>query len=392
MNYIDPMLEARKTQIVEALEVACEYLELSPSQFALAKQRWEGVGACLVRSDDPVLKTITIYLQGSTALQTTVKPIRANEHDVDLVANVPNISTPITPAALKKAVGDCLRGNGNYSPLLEEMPRCWRLNYANEFHLDITPSIPNPNCPLGGELVPDKTLKEWKTSNPKAYKWLFEQRANIAPVIRLRKSIAAGSARAGTEAGGFKGILHRTVQGAKRHRDVMFVDDPDIAPLSVIITTLTSRSYEWCVTNFEYDHELDLLLDVVRHMPDTIVMRRVDGREQWFIWNETTEGENFAEKWTRRPERAEAFFQWHARFCSDLAELEAARGLDRLHDVLARLFGPRPANAAIDRLTERVSTARRAGNLVVAPAIGLSVTALPGATSVRANTFFGSTH
>ena len=33
------------------------------------------------------------------------------------------------------------------------MPRCWRLSYANEFHMDITPSIPNPNCRFGGELV-----------------------------------------------------------------------------------------------------------------------------------------------------------------------------------------------------------------------------------------------
>ena len=154
------------------------------------------------------------------------------------------------------------------------------------------------------------------------------------PVIRLRKRIAADSTRASVEpypkAGGFKGILRRTVQIAKRHRDIMFVDDPDLAPLSVIITTLASRSYEWCVTNHEYDNELDLLFDVVRHMPDTIQVRRVDGRDQWFIWNETTEGENFAEKWNRRPERAEAFFTWHARFCSDLVKLEDRRGLDRL--------------------------------------------------------------
>ena len=40
-------------------------------------------------------------------------------------------------------------------------------------------------------------------------------------------------------------------------------------------------------------------------------------RDQWYIWNETTHGENFAEKWNRRPERAEAFFAWHARFYSD---------------------------------------------------------------------------
>ena len=180
------------------------------------------------------------------------------------------------------------------------------------------------------------------------------------------------------------------MQIAKRHRDITFVDDPDVAPLSVIITTLASRSYEWCVTNREYDNELDLLFDVIRHMPDTIEMRRVDGRNQWFIWNETTEGENFAEKWNRGPERAEAFFTWHARFCSDLVELEVVRGLDRLGDTLKSLFGSRPASAAIDSLTERVSAARRAGNLRVAPTIGLSVGALPASTSVRANTFYGS--
>ena len=393
MNYVDPKL-ARHTQIVEVLEMVCQSLELSTSQFAVAKERYEGVGGCLARSDDPVLKAIAIYLQGSTALRTTVKPIGVNEHDVDLVAHVPDRDVPISPAALKKAIGDSLRANGNYAPLLEEMPRCWRLKYANEFHMDITPSIPNPNCRFGGELVPDKTLKEWKASNPNGYKRLFEQRAKLAPVIRLRKGLALDSARASVEpypeAGGFKGILRRTVQIAKRHRDMMFVDDPDIAPLSVIITTLSSRSYEWCVTNNEYDNELDLLFDVIRHIPDTIELRQVDGRDQWFIWNETTAGENFAEKWNRRPGRAEAFFTWHARFCADLGQLEAVRGIDRLGDVLKGLFGSRPANAAIDSITERVSAARRAGNLRVAPAIGLSVGAVPASTSVRANTFYGS--
>ena len=104
-----------------------------------------------------------------------MKPIGVNEHDVDLVAHVPDLDVQVSPAALKKAIGDCLRGNGNYAPLLDEMPRCWRLNYANEFHMDITPSIPNPDCRFGGELVPDKTLKKWKASNPKGYKLLFER-------------------------------------------------------------------------------------------------------------------------------------------------------------------------------------------------------------------------
>jgi hypothetical protein len=68
MNYVDPKLQPRRTQIVELLEMVCESLELSTSQFAQTKQRYEGVGACLAGSDDPVLRAITIYLQGSTAL------------------------------------------------------------------------------------------------------------------------------------------------------------------------------------------------------------------------------------------------------------------------------------------------------------------------------------
>ena len=394
MAYIDTKVQARQIQVVKVLERVCEFLELSPSQFALARQRYEGVGACLASSDNAVLRAIAIYLQGSTALRTTVRPIGVNEHDVDLVAHVPDLDVQVSPAALKKAIGDCLRQNGIYSPLLEEMPRCWRLNYANEFHLDITPSIPDPDCQLGGELVPDKTLKTWKASNPKGYKRLFDRRAQLVPVIRLAKVLAEDRARANVEPypepGGFKGILRRTVQIEKRHRDLMFVDDPNMAPLSVIITNLTSRSYEWCATNREYDNELELLFDVARHIPDTIEVRSIDGREQWFIWNETTEGENFAEKWNRRPECAEAFFAWHARFCSDLNGLAAFQGLDRLGEMLKSLFGSRPATDAINALADRVSTARHAGKLAVAPCIGLTVGTLAAATPVRANTFYGS--
>jgi hypothetical protein len=84
-------------------------------------------------------------------------------------------------------------------------------------------------------------------SNPRGYKRLFERRAKLAPVIRLRKRIAADSAEPYPQPGGFKGILRRTVQISKRHRDMAFVDDPDLAPLSVIFTTLLARSYERCV-------------------------------------------------------------------------------------------------------------------------------------------------
>jgi hypothetical protein len=398
MNFIDHARQARELQVVGLLEAVCQSLEPTPSQTSLAKQRYEGVGTWLAKSDDPVLRSITIYLQGSTAIGTVVRPIGFNEFDVDLVAHVPDLDVQLSPAAQKKAIGDRLRVNRNYASLIEEMARCWRLNYAGEFHMDITPSIPNPNCRFGGELVPDKALKRWNPSNPKGYRRMFEERAKLVPVIRIRKHIAADSLGANVEpypeAVAFKGILRRIVQIAKRHRDALFIDRMDVAPLSVIITTLASRSYEWCVRNREYDNELELVLDVIQHMPDSIDTCEVDGVVQWFIWNETTAGENFAEKWNRRPERAEAFYTWHARFCADIAALPTIRGIDRLGEKLTDLFGQKPANEAIAKMVDRVSAARTTGNLRVAPKVGLTVStaaaAAPASTPVRSNTFFGS--
>lgn len=394
MEYLDSARIARRGQLVGAVESVCQHLELSPTQHANAKQRYEGVGQFLASSTNPILRCAEVFLQGSTAIGTTVKPIGVNEYDVDLVAHAPDLNTQVSPSALKQAIGERLRENGNYAPLLEEKPRCWRLNYANEFHMDITPSIPNPGCQNGGELVPDKALKSWKPSNPKGYKFLFSERAKLAPKIRMQKrAVAMDSVDASVEPypapTPFKGLLRRAVQIAKRHRDVHFIDEPGLAPLSVIITTLASRSYEWCVSKFEYDDEIEVLLDVVLHMPDTIETRQHDGREFWTIWNETTAGENFAEKWNRHPERAKAFFAWHSRFLKDMETLDEVRGIDRLAECLKGQFGSRPATAAIESITNGISKARRDGTLRVIPKVGLTSGTVAAATVVRANTFFG---
>ncbi len=398
--FVDRRMTLRKAETVGILERMCQLLELTATQYDTAKSRYEGVGTWLAEADNPLLRALSIYLQGSTAIGTTVKPIGRNEHDVDLVAHMANLGA-LPPTTVKKAIGDRLRENGHYAPLLVEMPRCWRLDYANEFHLDITPSIPNPECTNGGELVPDKTLKEWKASNPKGYGALFQRRADLQPRMRMLKSEGAQDrARADSVepyplAVGLRGMLRRTVQVAKRHRDVYFDGaDPGLAPISVVITTLAARSYEYCVTRFVYDDELDVVRDIIRHMPVFVETRMNGGRVQWFIWNETTSGENFAEKWNKDPSRAEAFFAWHARVTSDLDKLADIEGIDRLNKSLSESFGAAPVTKAFDALTEEVSAARRANQLFVAPTIGLSTaaaaTAARATTPVRPNTFFGA--
>ena len=74
----------RKRDLLGVLERVCEGLELTESQFRLAKGRYEAVGAWLADASSPILRTLAIYLQGSTAIGTTVKPINGDEHDVVL--------------------------------------------------------------------------------------------------------------------------------------------------------------------------------------------------------------------------------------------------------------------------------------------------------------------
>jgi hypothetical protein len=397
MNYVSRRTQLRDEQLIGLIENACVMLELSPTQEEAAKRRYEGVGEWLAASDDPHLASVSIRLQGSVAIRTTVKPIGTNEYDVDLIAHVRDLDATLSPAELKARIGARLRENGNYSPLLEEMPRCWRMNYANEFHMDITPSIPNPTCGMGGELVPDKTLKTWKPSNSQGYRAKFDRRAEMLPRFELTKGMATDSMRADADIepypdnSGFKGILRRIVQIAKRHRDIHFIDeDPCLAPLSIIITTLASRAYEYCVPNFVYGSEMELLCDVFRRMPDMMQSTVVDGKVHWAIWNQTTAGENFAEKWNKDPRRAVAFHSWHSQALSDLEKLKTAQGLDEIRRLLGGVFGNAPAAKAVDDLTDRVTAARAISRLSVTRSAGLVAgTAAAAATPVRANTFFG---
>jgi hypothetical protein len=146
------------------------------------------VAVWLSGSADPVLRAIRVYPHGSAGLGTSVKPLGREDFDVDLICLVLGFTADRSPAELKRIVGARLRENARYAGMLEEKKRCWRLDYAREFHLDISPTIVNSKCTKGGELVTDKKLHNWKPTNPTGYKALFETRARLQPRVRIAKS------------------------------------------------------------------------------------------------------------------------------------------------------------------------------------------------------------
>ena len=385
--------QARSGSLVALLERVCRAIAPTSAQCSDVEGKYEAVGGYLASSGEPMFRTGIIFAHGSFATGTAARPLNRTSFDVDLIWHVPDPALALQPATLKRTLGDRLRAHDTYRRMLEEKARCWRLNYADGFHMDITPAIPNEACRNGGCLVPDKALRRWKESHPRGYRMLFERRAALVPTFRMMKSVTADSLHAQVEPfpdqARMTGYLRRIVQLAKRSRDIYFDGhEPRVWPISVILTTLASRSYQWCVTNQVFEDELELLCQVVAHMPNFIDLHPGRGATAWAVWNETTEGENFAEKWNSEPDRAEAFFAWHRRFASDLSSLRSAVGLDTVRNSLSHSFGPEPVKEVFDGVAAFANLARRDGALALAPGSGLAYGHSPK-TAVRPNTFFG---
>ena len=379
-------------QLGSFLEAICQAIELTPSQFKDAEDKYTAVASWLSDSSDPLLAGLHIYPQGSAALGTTIRPLTHAEFDIDLVAHFPGLHLDALPQRVKAAIGLRLREHAVYARMLEEKPRCWRLNYAGEFHMDLTPSIPNPGCGNGGELVPDKPQNAWKASNPRGYQEWFQKIAALAPPVRtpagfteaLRAQIEAIPAQTP-----LKGALRRTVQLLKRHRDEFFQGPRlELAPISIVITTLAARSYEYYAANETFDSEFDLVHRVVAGLPGAIEITQESGRTVFVLKNPTTAGENFCEKWNVRPELAEAFFQWQQAATEDFGAMLQRRGIDSIRHELVRSFGAGPVDAALGQFRTAVQHSRSSGSLAVG-ATGLLTTTAPGAVRAPKNTHFG---
>lgn len=385
----------QKRLLVGLLEWACQKIELTEAQAALAAERYHTIGQWLGDGEHPLLAEATIYAQGSVRLRTTVRPVHRLEYDIDLICALPHIGSELPVAGVHRLVGDRLREHATYREMLEPINRGWRLNYANEFHLDITPAVPDHAVGNGAILVPDRELKTWKESHPKGYAAWFDSIAAIAVLQGPQyRRVLRADVEPLPEDVPFRGALRRIVQVMKRHRDNLYLAKPKSelcnAPISIIITTLATQAFQRVARQVVYADEFALLQQVVRAMPAYITVG-ADGK----LWvpNPVNPYENFAEKCNAHPERAKAFGEWHARFKADADALAAARGIDEVKRLLARMLGDDTAVMVLKEYTDRMSANRGAGGLAVAKstagAIGVAA-ATAASPAIRTNTFFGS--
>lgn len=403
-------MTTREKEFSVILENLADSLDIPETYFKKAESRYIAMGSWLEREESSVAdKKPSIYPQGSFLLGTMVKPINdTDEYDIDLVCELGGFSKQtISQKNLKEIVGDEIKGYARANSMnvpVEEKQRCWTLKYADDakFHMDILPAIPDDGLfkvalreikiPVDrietAIVITDNTDKNqsnynqislnWLRSNPKGYAAWFKEKMRRQFEIQQKKYAESTQAKV-EEIPEYKikTTLQRSVQLLKRHRDIMFANDQDDKPISIIITTLAAHAY-----NNEEDL-FDAVISIINGMPSYIESR---GRELW-VSNPVNPSENFAEKWEKHPERAQKFFQWLKKVNEDFNTAIKEEGIDSISKMLELCFGEKTTKNAIVRMGEDYAKLRNSGALKMS--LGTGLLGKTGEKTVKKHTFYG---
>ncbi len=358
----------------------CVALQLTPTQYEAAETHYLAAAKWLAAGSSP-LATVSqeIFPQGSLRIGTTVRPWWQEEYDLDLVLRL-ELLQAVDPVYLLNLVERRLRDNGTYAPIVERKNRCIRLNFAKQFHLDILPA--RPDARLGGTyvLVPDRAARCWKESNPKGYAAWFEARGRLMQLTGLaEKRAATVQPLPLPEEAADKNALQLAAQLLKRWRDIRFTDNPELGPISIVLTTLAGTHYNGERHPFE---ALCAIVNAINLSIPTI------GRLK--VYNPAHTLEDLSERWDSEPEAYRLFVTSMRELGVQLGQIQSTQGIPDSTRRLETLFGEELARTAVVRQAKAVEDARTTSNLSVTRTGALTVGTPVGAVSVRSNTFYGS--
>lgn len=320
-------------------------LQLTLEQHALAVKHYTTIADWLVVPGTSVAQfKPTIYSQGSMALETTVRPRKREEYDLDFVCQM--LNTGLSAMEVFQLVFKRIREHGTYAPMLKPMNRCVRIDYAHNFHMDIIPAEVDRDRGGTAILVPDRELKAWTPSNPLGYVAWFAQRTTIT-LPGLRKAMAP---LPGPTPSDEKPALTIVVQLMKRRRDMLC--DDETAPRSIVLTTLAGEYY----SGGDVFTALGHIVAGIQQRIAAAHPKRIT------VCNPTDSDERFCESFEGTG-RYEAFKWYIGQLERDLARIATARGIPELEKILSETFGEEPVMKAVRSYGERLKKQRDEGVL-----------------------------
>ncbi|HZT34275.1 MAG TPA: nucleotidyltransferase, partial [Nitrososphaera sp.] len=350
-------------QIDDYLQSICEKLQITPTMHSLAEQRYRAVADWLnAEGSRLAIFRPAIYPQGSLRIGTTVRPLVRKEFDLDFVCQLDlDWRRFRNPVYLLDLLEDRICSHKLYRSMCERKNRCMRISYADEFYMDILPACPDTEAGGTCLLVPDCAAKDWKASNPRGYARWFESKTQIITDATKHYVEPIPEQEDANE----KAVLKLAVQLLKRRRDVMFANDCDNAPISIVLTTLAAQHYrhEGSV-NMALMGILDGILTSISQVP-------YGGR--LVVLNPSNLDEDLSERWDNNREAWRAFVEYVTTFHQQWQRLNQQRGIDVTAALLEQLFGEEPVKTVVREKALAMQAKRDAGQLAITRSSGLLV-------------------
>lgn len=345
-----------QTQIDDLLNRIGEKLQLNPARHQRAEASYQAVGD-FINSSGPLFEKIDseFYPQGSFAIQTTTKPLHNEEYDLDGVLEMQVDFNKYKPSYFLDALEEIFHNSPRYASMCERKNRCIRLNYANEFHLDILPGC--PDYELGGTnlRVPDSETKCWIRTNPIGYIGWFEARCQERILAEKMAQIYPVPSDLPYE---LKPPLKRGVQLMKRFRDVYF-NGTDGKPRSIVITTLAGQFYSSESSVFQaISNSLRQVNQLIDNTTGILELK-----------NPANGSENLGDRWQANPEEYDLFRTFYKDFELAWSGLRSIANEAQLTDVLATVFGEDVSREVIKEADEyqRIKASQRNPVIITTP-------------------------
>ena len=399
-----PQSESFFLRIVEDIGQA---LEPTPTQLDSLERSYKSTGDFLVQCPEFQGQLEEVYAQGSRALGTMTRPTNKTiGYDVDLVARLNANAFKIYSGdsgaivLMNRLHSAISRYANQHGLVLRRWERCVTLNYSDGMCADIAPVIDFPNrTAIYGEshgLIPDRNLSSFHPTNPRGFSKLFNEIAAISPIFThvglesLSEEIRKADLTPLPSVEVFERPVCRLIQVMKIHRDVTFSSSEmsSLSPSSIFITALVAKIYK-VKAKIPHLNQVDLLLDVIRSMPEAIDKKFHSYNEvEWVMDNPTAPGDNLASS-MNSSEKQQAFTQWHKKLVSDVLSLinsvELRQGQDKFFSLITSNFGDKAGAAVRNRAIDRQSLDRQRKNMKNVTSAGLVIP-----ISSRDHTFFGA--
>ena len=374
-------------------------IQLSASAYGEAIKRHEAIKSRIERPDSPLHGLVELfYPQGSMATGSTIASrLRTDEFDIDIVSAL-LLSADTRPDELLDLLYRAIRGQdgSRYSGMTERRTRCVTVHYADNMHLDVTPMVRRHETPereswlfhhhegtpphQGTRLIANPYgFALWfnaKTPLDHAFSEQYSARAREYDLTLLRGTIDDDPIPP-LESPGRKSKAVIVLQLLKRWRNVQYDSRQGRRPPSILLSKLIAENAgktqtlseellhqaRQILTEFERWHNLGMLIRVANPVCTEDVL---------------------TDRWPASKMEQAQFVHDLRGLVEDVEHLVAGCPLDKMREILTRLFGEQPTGAAINAYAERQGAAIQDGTSRQYPGSGRIVIPATAATPALA--------